>query len=142
MAKLSETEKFAKLWHIPDAELDFKAKWVLMGALSYYSLDTPVINDGVFDNYTKECVARWDSLSPARQWLLGSQEELASSGYHVKVTWAIVHSLQHALKLNFFYIKEPRRSNKFNIDWFNVNDFRMPYGEYEWTDYLIKRMPG
>jgi hypothetical protein len=42
--------------------------------------------DSAFDALCGAVAREWDSLSPIKQWQLGSPEELRTSGYHIKAT--------------------------------------------------------
>lgn len=57
-----------------------------MSAMLYYGLDDPMVSDREFDDGCKRLCREWADLTPHRQWQLGSPEELATSGYHIKVT--------------------------------------------------------
>lgn len=67
--------------------LDLCARKVIMSAMLYYSLDAPKVSDQEFDAMCKRCIKEWDQLSPLRQFQLGSPEELATTGYHIKITY-------------------------------------------------------
>ena len=66
--------------------IDGLARRVLMASWLYYRHDISVISDDEFDRSCQRLAFRWLALSPFLQWQLGSAHEIATSGYHCKIT--------------------------------------------------------
>lgn len=104
--------------------LDAAARRVTMSALLYYSLDAPILTDADFDKLCKRCIEEWDDLSPLRKWQLGSREDLATTGYHIKITQAGVSGAISWGKLSPIVFTKPARwSKKHLVSWWNCGDF-------------------
>ena len=68
--------------------VDKTARRVLVASLLYYRHDLSVMSDGEFDAACRFLSKRWVALDGFRQWQLGSAEEIATTGYHCRVTMA------------------------------------------------------
>jgi hypothetical protein len=88
---MSETlDLFADLPPVKEAgpSLDLCARQIVVASLLYYRHDHSFMSDHEFDDMCRRVSGAWSSLTPARQFMLGSPGEIRSSGYHVKVTHA------------------------------------------------------
>lgn len=82
------------------------------------------MSDGEFDENCKRLLAEWDALSPLRQWQLGSPEELAASGFHIKATSASVYATAAWLDLPYQLSlpqKDWKYSDEFRLSWCSVS---------------------
>lgn len=73
------------------------ARLVTVASILYYSADEILIPDSEFDDLTEMLVDRWDRLDPYCKWSLGSQEEISTSGFHIKASWAAIGAADHQL---------------------------------------------
>lgn len=109
--------------------LDLCARKVIMSAFLYYSLDAPKLSDAEFDALCKRCIEEWDQLSPLRQFQLGSKEDLATTGYHIKITYAGVYGALDwvGVKGRVEFHVPPKKKNVKGcgrVRWWNVGDFK------------------
>lgn len=113
--------------------LDLCARKVIMSAMLYYSLDHPILSDAEYDKLCSRCIAEWDSLSPLRQFQLGSPEELATTGFHIKITYYGVYGALSWAKIDgrvdFRVSPKTKRIGKERVRWWNVGDFQWAAGE-------------
>lgn len=101
-----------------------------MSALLYYGAGKPVASDAEFDGWCKRLAKNWDKLDRFRQWQLGSPEEIRTSGFHVKVTWAVAYGAASWLKstgvnknFQLQYTRPPERSKRHRVDWWSPEAF-------------------
>lgn len=113
--------------------LDLCARKVIMSAFLYYSLDHPLLSDAEYDRLCKRCVTEWDKLSSLRQFQLGSPEELATTGYHIKISYYGVYGALDWAKIDgrVDFREKPRtkRIGKDRVRWWGVSDFQWAGGD-------------
>lgn len=68
--------------------IDLSARRLLMASLAYYGLDQPFMTDAAYDELSREVAAGWKGLGEARRFMLGSAEEVLTSGNFFKITMA------------------------------------------------------
>jgi hypothetical protein len=78
--------------------LDLAARHVILASTLYYSADVSWMTDAAFDDTCKRLCRSWDKLDPFRQWQLGSEDDLWTSGYHIRVTCAGIGAANHILR--------------------------------------------
>lgn len=115
--------------------LDLCARKVLMASFLYYSLDVSAVPDGTYDEWCRRLSDNWDDLDRYRQWQLGSPEELLTSGYHVKITYATIGGalswmtmLGTPINRAINYSTEPSRSKRHKVDWWPATAFAFGVG--------------
>jgi len=57
-----------------------------MSAFLYYDCAAPVLSDAEYDSLSLDVIMGWDRISPTLQFCLGSPDEIAATGYGVKIT--------------------------------------------------------
>jgi hypothetical protein len=65
---------------------DLAARRVIIAAYLYYRHDSPIVSDDVFDKTCNYVANNWGLLEPIRQFQLGSEEEIRTTGYHILIT--------------------------------------------------------
>lgn len=110
--------------------IDLIARKVLMASFLYYSLDISIVPDEVFDKWCVTIGDRWDELDRHRQWQLGSAKEIRASGFHVKLTRAVIGgALSWLMAENRYpntpivYTKPWNHSKRYRVDWLTVDGF-------------------
>lgn len=113
-----------------NTSLDLIARKVIMSAVLYYGLGKPIVSDAEFDGWCKKLAKNWDKLDRYQQWQLGSPEEIKSSAFHVKVSWASAGGAHSWLtstgvteRFQITYTRPPRRSKRYQVDWWTPEDF-------------------
>lgn len=86
--KTPYTPRISQPFLQPGVGIDHAARFVIMSALLYYRFNTQIMSDAQYDELSERIAARWDELNDLRHWQLGSPEEVRTSGYHIKVTYA------------------------------------------------------
>lgn len=89
------------------------------------------MSDAIFDGYCKRLVKEWNDLSIERKFVLGSVEEIATSGYHIKVSTLAEGSLIAYFTKNNLLLhgqrivrtKNYRFNKKFNFRWLPCTAF-------------------
>lgn len=106
--------------------LDLTARKVIMSAFLYYSLDAPKLSDQEFDRMCKRCIDNWDKLDPLRKLQLGSKEDLATTGYHIRITqFGVSAAMRWAgIEQHVWWNKDPKYSRKHRVLHWSVGDFR------------------
>ena len=56
---------------------------------------------------------RWGRLNPYTKWVLGSAEEISTSGFHIKTSWAAIGAAAYQLE-KFGKILDTSRPPNFN----------------------------
>lgn len=84
-----------------DQALDLTARQVIVASILYYAADETFAPDCDFDNACLRLADQWPQLSPIIKWQLGSAEEIAASGFHIKVTAASVGGAISVLEARF-----------------------------------------
>lgn len=111
--------------------LDLTARRVIMCSLAYYGFDRPLASDRQFDKWCEALAGRFDELDRVRRWQLGSAEEIAITGYHVRVTQAALHGTLSWFDHNgnppgkVIVTKPWKRSKRYNVDYLGVTDFML-----------------
>ena len=72
----------------PEA-VDYLARKVLMSAVLYYGLDSPLVSDDQYDAWCRAVKRGWDHLDPIRQWQMRDPEGI-STGFDFRITQATV----------------------------------------------------
>jgi hypothetical protein len=86
---MSETlDLFADLAPAPKVHpsLDLWARQAVVASLLYYRHDHSFMADHDFDAMCQRIADGWEHLSPLRKFMLGSANEIRSSGFGVRVT--------------------------------------------------------
>jgi len=74
--------------------INLVARRTVIASIAYYGLDTPVMTDAIYDEYSKRLAAEWDDLPPLLKWKLGdSPEAVSASGFQMKCTHADIGGL-------------------------------------------------
>jgi hypothetical protein len=113
-----------------EVSLDLIARRVVMASVIYYGLDQSIVSDQQFDHWCKKLYRLWFRLDNFRQWQLGSREEIITSGFHVKVTWASLGgttSWLESLGLStgpIVPIKDWQWSKKRQVHYLSPSDFK------------------
>jgi hypothetical protein len=108
--------------------LDLSARRVTLASILYYSADHNYVTDGQFDELCAELAEEFEFLSPFRQWQLGSAEEIASSGFHIKATWWAVGAANAVLRPLGTILtptSPPMHHEALCVDWFPVSGFQI-----------------
>jgi len=95
---------------VPDesSSASLVARWVLMLSHLYYDRSTSLVDDATYDELCRMVAARWDELDEHLQDMLGSAEEIVTTGSHVLVSrWTISAAERLAAELG--YALEPHR---------------------------------
>ena len=71
---------------IQAALADHAARKCVMASMLYYGLNTIMMGDTDYDKLAKFVSDHYDLLTPIRQWMVGSAEEIRASGYQCRVT--------------------------------------------------------
>ena len=116
---------------MPQISIDFAARKVVIASMLYYGLDEEFMPDPDFDQLCKRLANEWEGLTSLRQWQLGSPEEIAASGFHVKVTWAAesaavswLHDRGRLRCRILFNARERNFSKKHRVHWLKPGDYR------------------
>lgn len=56
----------------------------ILASIAYYGLDTPLVSDAQFDEWSRRLHDEWDDLDPVLQFKLGDPHSIHTSGYHIK----------------------------------------------------------
>lgn len=90
--------------------LDLTARKVIMASMLYYGLDESLLPDGDFDDYCKRLVDEWDNLDRQRKFCLGTPEQLAASGFHIRVSMAAeMGAVSWLIREGRYDLKGPRK---------------------------------
>jgi hypothetical protein len=85
------------------------ARLVMMSSYLYYWCDSPCISDDNFDRLCRYVSRNFDRLGALRQYQMGSADDTAASGHHVRISVAAEHGARawHEKLLCFPVRKEP-----------------------------------
>lgn len=67
----------------------------LMACYRYYELDAPFITDKLFDDMSKELLAKWDSIEHRHKDLISLDDLRAGTGYAIKYPTIVKHAANH-----------------------------------------------
>jgi len=67
----------------------------LMACFAYYVEDSPVISDALFDEMSKELLAKWDSIEHWHKDLISVDDLRAGTGYAITYNSRIIGGARH-----------------------------------------------
>lgn len=70
---------------ILNAELEQKARKVIISSAAYYGLDVSIYKDIEFDLWCRDLHDGWEELCENTQWKLGGASLIRASGFHVNL---------------------------------------------------------
>lgn len=77
---------------------DVAARNLIMAAYAYYVLDSPIMDDALYDKLSQRVADKWPLLMEERKWALGNPEDTRASGSHFKFSTRAVMAVAHKFR--------------------------------------------